>query len=252
MDNGNLPQQGNGPSAGDYSQPITATAADPAPAAADQASAAFSQARDAFKSGDYAQAQQLVNQALAQTPNDSTLHQFFALTLIAQGQYEKAAAPIYAVLSAGPGWNWTTLSGMYPDVATFTTQLRGLESYVSTNTGSSAARFVLGYVYLCEGEDPAAVKQFKAAAQLQPSDTLSAQLIAQYQPAGARSPPPFRRPRKPPASRASLPGSGRPSRRRVPRSPSRSRTTARSPGWLPVPASPRRRSLGLPPWAMGC
>ena len=30
-----------------------------------------------------------------------------------------SAAPLYAVLSVGPGWDWTTLSGMYPDVTAF-------------------------------------------------------------------------------------------------------------------------------------
>ena len=44
--------------------------------------------------------------------------------LFAQGKYEQAAAPLYAVLSVGPGWDWTTLSGMYPDVDTYTGQLR--------------------------------------------------------------------------------------------------------------------------------
>ena len=50
----------------------------------------------------------------------ATLHEFLALVFFAQGKYDQAAAPLYAVLSVGPGWDWTTLSGMYPDVDTYT------------------------------------------------------------------------------------------------------------------------------------
>ena len=85
-----------------------------------QANTAFDQARDAFKAGDYAKALQLDQQALAQTPNDRTLHEFLALVYFAQGKYDQAAEPLYAVLSVAPGWDWTTLSGMYPDVDTYT------------------------------------------------------------------------------------------------------------------------------------
>ena len=99
-----------------YSQPISTTAAPPEQAVAGQATSAFDQAREAFKAGDYAQALQLDQQALAQMPNDTTMHEFLALVYFAQGKYEQAAAPLYAVLSVGPGWDWTTLSGMYADV----------------------------------------------------------------------------------------------------------------------------------------
>ena len=84
----------------------------------------YDQAREAFKSGDYPQALQLDQQALAQSPNDATMHEFLALVYFAQGKYPQAATPLYAVLSVRPGWDWTTLSGMYADVDTYTRQLR--------------------------------------------------------------------------------------------------------------------------------
>ncbi len=173
-----------------YSQPISTTAAAPEQAVAGQADSAFGQAREAFKAGDYAQALQLDQQALAQTPNDPTLHEFLALAYFAKGKYEQAAAPLYAVLSVRPGWDWTTLSGMYPDVETYTRQLRALEAYVKANPDSAQARFVLAYQYLAEGHDPEAIAQLKDVVRLQPGDTLSAQLIAQFQPAGGNQPPP--------------------------------------------------------------
>ena len=233
---GNAPQQAAAP-AYNYSQPISTTAAPPEPSVADQATAAFDQARQAFKAGDYANALQLDQQALTQTPNDTTLHEFLALVLFAQGQYEQAAAPLYAVLSVGPGWDWTTLSGMYPDVATYTGQLRNLEAYIKANPRSAHARFVLAYQYLCEGHDENAVAQLKQVVKLQPGDTLSAQLIARSQPTGGTSPaspgsaPVARRP-----STGSWPGGGRP---RTRTSPCRSRTTAASPGPLRPRASRR-------------
>ena len=164
-------------------------------------------------------------------PNDTTLHEFLALVLFAQGKYEQAAAPLYAVLSVGPGWDWTTLSGMYPDVATYTGQLRNLEAYITANPKSAQARFVLAYQYLCEGHDENAVAQLKQVVKLQPGDTLSAQLVARSQPSGGTPPAPAGRPRPPRRpSRGSWPGSGRPRRPRTRTSPWRSRTTAASPG----------------------
>ena len=65
------------------------------------------------------------------------MHEFLALAYFAQGKYQQAAAPLYAVLSVRPGWDWTTLSGMYPDVDTYTRQLRALEAYVRSNPDSA-------------------------------------------------------------------------------------------------------------------
>jgi tetratricopeptide (TPR) repeat protein len=171
-----------------YSQPISTTAAPPEQAVASQSASALDQARDAFKTGDYDKASQLDQQALAQAPNDTSLHEFLGLVYFAQGKYDQAAEPLYAVLSVGPGWDWTTVSGMYPDVETYTQQLRALEASVKANPNSAPARFVLAYHYLVQGHAQNAVDQLKAAVRLQPGDTLSAQLIAHLQPAGAAQP----------------------------------------------------------------
>jgi tetratricopeptide (TPR) repeat protein len=174
----------------DYSQPISTTAPPPAPAAADQANSAFDRAREAFKAGDYAQALQLDQQALAQTPQDTALHEFLALVYFAQGKYQPAAAPLYAVLSVRPGWDWTTLSGMYADVETYTAQLRALEAYIRANPNSAQPRLVLAYHYLVQGHDATAIDQLQWVAKLQPRDTLAPHLIARLQPVGGNPPPP--------------------------------------------------------------
>jgi tetratricopeptide (TPR) repeat protein len=173
-----------------YSQPINTTAAAPDPAVVDQANASYDRAREAFKAGDYAKAIQIDQQALAQTPNDATLHEFLALAYFAQGKYPEAAPPLYAVLSVRPGWDWTTLSGMYPDVDTYTRELRALEAYVTANPDSAQGHFVLGYQYLAQGHDPNAIAQLKEVVRLQPGDAVSAQIIAAFQPSGGNPPPP--------------------------------------------------------------
>lgn len=183
------PSDATQPTAYNSSQPISTTAPPPEQAVASQATATFDQARDAFKAGDYAKAQQLDQQALTKTPNDSNLHEFLSLALFAQGKYDEAAAPLYTALSAGPGWDWTTLSGMYPDVDTYTRQLRALEASIRANPDSAHARFVLANQYLAQGFVDNAIAELKIAVKLQPSDTLSAQLIASLQPAGGSPPP---------------------------------------------------------------
>jgi tetratricopeptide (TPR) repeat protein len=177
----------------DYSQPILAVQPQVAvaPLAVDheymvpagaltaeqQASPLFDAARTAFMQGDYKTALAQVNQAVALVPNDTVLHEFRGLALFAQGQYKQAAAADYAVLSAGPGWDWTTLSSLYPDVAVYTEQLRALEQYALSNPAASDAKFLLAENYLTCGYTDAAAAQFKEVVRLDPKDRLSAQLL---------------------------------------------------------------------------
>jgi tetratricopeptide (TPR) repeat protein len=165
----------------DYSQPINPQNAQPDETVISQATTVFDSAREAFKNGDYAKALELVDQALKTTPNDATLHEFRALCLFALQRYEEAAAVLYAVLSVGPGWDWTTLISLYGDPETYTQQLRALESYCSQHPQSAAPRFVLAYHYLTQGHAEAAVRQLKIVSTLQPKDQLTAQLIQQLQ-----------------------------------------------------------------------
>jgi tetratricopeptide (TPR) repeat protein len=172
-----------------YAMPLDTQAPPPEQSVTDQAEAVFDQARDAFAGGDYNQALQLVNQAIAKVPNDATLHEFRALCLFALKQYDQAAATLYAVLSAGPGWDWTTLIGLYPSAEVYTQQLRALEAFVKANPRSASARFVLAYHYLTQGHTDAAVAQLKDVVALQPGDRLAAQLIRQFDPAQTAAAP---------------------------------------------------------------
>ena len=94
-----------------------------------------------------------IDQAIKNLPNDPDLHEFRALTLFALGRYTEAAAVLYSVLSVRPGWNWATLIGFYPDVDTFTAQLRTLERYCAEHPNEAPPRFVLAYLYTDDGVD---------------------------------------------------------------------------------------------------
>jgi tetratricopeptide (TPR) repeat protein len=166
----------------DYGQPIDTQSTPPPAEVADPAVAKFDSARAAFGTGDYAGALQLTDEALKALPNDATLHEFRALVLFAVGKYDLAAGPLYAVLSVGPGWDWPTMAGLYPNIDVYTSQLRKLEAFVTANPRSPAGRFVLAYHYLTQDHTDTAAAQFKEVVALAPQDTLSAQLVKQLSP----------------------------------------------------------------------
>src|SRR5205085_5136243 len=171
----------------DYSQPIACdepvsttevavadatTAEPPSPAIK-----AFDSARQAFYKGDYASALAFTNKALTSLPNDPIIHEFRSLVLFAQRKYADAAAGLYSVLSVGPGWDWTTLSSLYPSVDTYTKQLRNLESYVKDKPKESDARFVLAYHDLTMGKKEASIDQLQQLKTLLPNDHLIKELL---------------------------------------------------------------------------
>jgi hypothetical protein len=99
------------------------------------------------------------------------------MCLFALKRFDEAAAVDYAVLTAGPGWNWSTMVGLYPGVDTYTDQLRALEAYARANPNSTSAHFLLAYHYMVQGHQEAAAAQFAAVVQLQPNESLSAQFV---------------------------------------------------------------------------
>src|SRR5262249_8196513 len=155
-----------------YSQPIDTLSAPPADMVTDPAMASFDAARQSFQQGNYDQALQQVNDVLSKVPNDTTLHQFRGICLFALQRYDESAAALYAVLSVGPGWDWTTLISLYPNVEVYTDQLRALEADCGAHGQSASPRFVLSYLYLTEGHTEAAVNILKQVVALNPSDTL--------------------------------------------------------------------------------
>lgn len=179
----------------DYSQPLvvyadsgaatdTSAPADSVsqPQPTDEGMAAFDEARSAFFQGDYAGALAKLDVTLKTMPRDTVVHEFRGLVLFALKKYPESAAAVYAVLSTGPGWDWTTMISLYPGVDPYTGQIRALESFAKENPKSADARFLLGYHYQTMGHADSAAKQFKAAQALLPDDKLLQQLVAMIAP----------------------------------------------------------------------
>lgn len=135
-------------------------------------------ARDAFKANDLEQALSLTDQALQGMPQDAIAHEFRSQVLFALQRYDEAAAELYAVLSVTPGWDWTTLIGLYGDPETYTQQLRALEDYRRDHPDSSSARFLLASQYIACGHEEAATHELQKVIQLNPRDGVSQQLLA--------------------------------------------------------------------------
>jgi len=186
----------DGSSGYDYSQPVqsvqynapsqspqgdggASNGSNNAPTASEDALQHGEAARTAFRNQDYSKALSEANLALAKMPGDPGLHEFRALVLFALGQYKPAAAAVHSLLAVGPGWNWTTMIGLYgDDVSVYTTQLRALESEITSNPDSSADHFLLAYQYLTENQTDAAAWQLKKVIELTPKDQLAPQLLA--------------------------------------------------------------------------
>jgi len=179
----------------DYSQPLvvyndaTATADPSMPASSadlqptDEGTAAFDAARTAFYDGDYQGSLAKLDITLKTMPRDTVVHEFRALVLFALKQYPESSAAIYAVLSAGPGWDWTTMISLYPGAETYTSQLRALEAFVKSNPDSPDGHFLLAYHYQTMDHKDAAAKHFQLALKLLPDDKLLKQLVAMTAPA---------------------------------------------------------------------
>jgi tetratricopeptide (TPR) repeat protein len=138
---------------------------------------AFNAARSAFYSRDYNTALSEIDQAAVAMPQDATVHEFRGLVLFALGRYQDAAAPVHAVLAVGPGWDWTTMVGLYPSVDTYTVQLRTLEKYVREHSDDAPSRFLAAYHYITTNNTEAAANRLREVTRLRPDDTVAAELL---------------------------------------------------------------------------
>ncbi len=174
----------------DYSQPIVinnyyvesddqdaaAEAQAPAPAETPGEQAGYrllDQARDAFQRMDYSKALKLTEQAVRKVPNDPVTHEFGALCLFAQGDYQQSAAVLNALLAVAPGMDWTTLISLYNSSDEYTGQLRALEAHCKQQPNDSAAAFVLAYHYLICGHADSAKNALARVVKLQPDDQVA-------------------------------------------------------------------------------
>lgn len=175
----------------DYSRPVSMLGSSgngKSPATPDdEAMRLFDEARRQFRSGGYERALQLVNSAIAKMPQDTVMQEFKSLALFALGRYEQSAATIHSVLASSPGWDWTTLSNLYFSNDIYRYQLRKLENYANSSSGSADAQFLLAYHYLTMGHDEQAAAALRKVIQLKPNDELAQRLLAIADPAAAEA-----------------------------------------------------------------
>jgi hypothetical protein len=137
----------------------------------------FDNARASFKQGDYDKALEQVGAAIENHPNVASLHEFKALCYFAQRKYKEAAPALYAVISAGPGWDMDTVKSFYPNQDTYLKQLDALKSFVEQEPNQAYGHFVLAYHYLTRGSTMLAKKQLQEVRRLQPDDKLSEAIL---------------------------------------------------------------------------
>lgn len=197
-----------------YSQPIviyqssgepsaSGAPAEPAVPSSDQkiAERELAKARDEFYKNNFEEALKSADRAVRHAEHDAAVHEFRGLVLFALRRYAESAAAVYGVLSAGPGWDWTTMSTLYSSTEVYNGQLRGLEQYSKTNADSADAHFLLGYHYLVAGHTDAARNEFQLAQKSNPDDRLLKQLVMMTTPPNpATSDAPAAAPTTPPAT----------------------------------------------------
>ncbi len=166
---------------------------------------AFNQARTAFYSGDYTTALSAIDQAAVEMPKDATVHEFRGLVLFALGKYDEAAAPVHAVLAVGPGWDWTTMVGLYQSVDDYTAQFRTLEKYVREHPSDAPSHFLAAYHYITTSNTKAAISRLREVTQLRPEDTVAAELLRMLSGSEGDSQPATAPPTPEPTSPATAP-----------------------------------------------
>ena len=166
-----------------YTRPITVAAAEFPPgdeasvmAASEKSQKYMDEALAAFKRGDFDTALGAVDSGISVVPGDAAMHEFRALVFFAMGRYNDAAGVLNPILASGPGWDWTTMSGLFASQDDYLKLLRKLEDHHKANPDSAAANFLLGYHYMVLGHLEQALELFERSAELEPTDTVSAGL----------------------------------------------------------------------------
>ena len=117
------------------------------------------------------------NVALKQLPGDAVVHEIRSLALFALGDYKAAAAGLNSLLSAAPGTDWTTMSGLYGNPDDYTVQLRKLEQFGKSNPNDPSSHFVMAYHYLVTGSTDASIEALKVVVKNQPKDVTAKRML---------------------------------------------------------------------------
>ena len=138
---------------------------------------AFDAARDAFRRGDYPTALADVDSAIRTNPSDAVMHEFRSLVLFATRDYRQSAAVAHSILAVGPGWDYTTMSSLYPNPFVYSDQLRHLEDFTREHPRAADAHFLLAYHSMINSRKEAAMEELQQVIQLMPNDRLAGELL---------------------------------------------------------------------------
>ena len=111
----------------------------------------------------------------------STVVYDYSLVLFALHDYRQSAAVAHSVLAVGPGWDYTTMSSLYPDPFVYSDQLRRLEDYTREHPRAADAHFLLAYHSMISSRKEAAIDELRQVVRLMPEDRLAGELLAMVQ-----------------------------------------------------------------------
>ena len=109
------------------------------------------------------------------------MHEFRSLVLFALHDYRQSAAVAHSVLAVGPGWDYTTMSSLYPDPFVYSDQLRRLEDYTREHPRAADAHFLLAYHSMISSRKEVAIEELRQVIRLMPEDRLAGELLAMVQ-----------------------------------------------------------------------
>lgn len=138
----------------------------------ESAAGSFDKATADFKAGNYKAALSGVEKAIASFPKDVVMHEFKALCLFALRDYQQSSAVMHSLLASGPGWDWTTMSSLYPDIDIYKGQLQSLVDKTTANPNDAALVFLLGYHQMTAGDTEAARGTIRKVRSLLPKDPV--------------------------------------------------------------------------------
>jgi hypothetical protein len=137
----------------------------------------YAQALTAFQQGDYRGAMRLASHAEIDNPQDAEVRLLLALSMFGSGDYRGAAMEAHGLAAMGKIPDWEKVFGLYGKLQPYEQQLRALEKFSGEHASAAEGRFLLGFLYLMQGQRDVARDEFLAALKLMPQDSVAAQLL---------------------------------------------------------------------------
>ena len=154
-----------------------------APPTADQQQASSERVaagEQAFQAGQYQQALRDWRHAMVDDPNNGGVVLLMSQALFALGQYNDSAGAVQMAMQMLPENEWGTVgtnyTQLYPNIQSYTDELKSLEKARDAKPDDPAIRFLLGYHFGYLGYPQQAVRELDKALDLQPKD-LGAQKL---------------------------------------------------------------------------